>query len=128
LLGNSGGMPNSIMPILEFLALTVAGAILGILAHVAKSHMDPFPDQIFDKGDPLNVIVPDYDMLNLAVGNEYDDAGYWEYLSLRNLLTYVLLSVLTVWTLRYLVGGIVFRDELCREIMRIGLTPLFCNI
>jgi hypothetical protein len=112
---------------MEFLALTVGAVILGIVAHAAKSHMDPFPDQIFDKGDPLNLIVPDYDLVNLAIGNEYDDSGYWEYLSLRNLLTYVVLSVLSVWMLRYLLGGVLFRDELCREFTRFGLTPLFCN-
>lgn len=112
---------------LEFLALTVAAVAFGILAHFMKSNMDPFPDQIFDRGDPANLIVPDYDLINLAVGNEYDDAGYWEYLSLRNLLTYVALSVLTVWTLRYLVGGEPFRTQLCTALQHIGLAPLFCN-
>jgi hypothetical protein len=71
--------------------------------------------------------VPDYDLGNLLLGNEYDDAGYWEYLSFRNLMTYVMLSVLTVWTLRYLVGGTLFHDELCRNFARIGLVPLFCD-
>lgn len=112
---------------MEFLALTVGAAGIGFLAHFMKSHMDLFPDQIFDKGDPANLIVPDYDLENLLLGNEYDDAGYWEYLSLRNLITYVMLSVLTVWTLRYLVGGTLFHNELCRNFARIGLVPLFCN-
>jgi hypothetical protein len=112
---------------MEFFALTTGAAGIGALAHFMKSHMDPFPDQIFDKRDPANLIVPDYDLVNLAVGNEYDDAGYWEYLSVRNLLTYVALSVLTVWMLRYLVGGVLARDGICQGFMRIGLTPLFCG-
>jgi hypothetical protein len=112
---------------MEFFALTVGAAGIGALAHFMKSHMDPFPDQIFDKGHPANLIVADYDLVNLAVGNEYDDAGYWEYLSVRKLLTYVALSVLTVWMLRYLVGGVLVRDGICQGFMRIGLTPLFCG-
>jgi hypothetical protein len=111
----------------EFLALTIAAIGLGILAHFMKSHMDPVPDQIFGRGDPANLVVPDYDLVNLAAGNEYDEAGYWEYLSLRNLLTYIVLSLLTIWTLRYVIGGTMFRDQLCSAAKAIGLVPLFCG-
>jgi hypothetical protein len=45
----------------------------------------------------------------------------------RNLLTYVALSVLTVWMLRCLVGGVLVRGGICQGFMRIGLTPLFCG-
>jgi hypothetical protein len=35
--------------------------------------------------------------------------------------------VLSVWVLRYALGGLLFHGELCRALVRVGLTPLFGN-
>ena len=68
----------------------VLGTILGIIAHFMRAHTRLWPEKVTDS-DFLNELMMDsYLFEKYAVGAEWDDAGYWDPNSLRNLIYYML--------------------------------------
>ena len=112
----------------EFAVWSLIGLVLGFAGHWWKSHADPYPD-ILDKDSPmLNIALTEHTIENHVLEHRYDDAGFWEYYSLRNLF----------WYLSGGVGGTLFavyataeghqvaRGGLCAAAAFIKLTPIFC--
>ena len=112
----------------EFACWTGLGLFLGFAGHWWKSHADPYPD-ILDKDQPmLNIALTEHNMVNYTLDHRYDDAGYWEYLSLKNLKFYLFCGVAGVLLPVYASteGHNAARSALCAITRTVGLTPLFC--
>ena len=112
----------------EFFCWTVIGLVLGFAGHWWKSNADPYPD-ILDKDNPLlNIALTEHTVENYALGHRYDDAGFWEYYSLRNLTWYLSGGVggtlLAVYATTE--GHAIARHGLCSAAKFVHLTPLFC--
>ena len=112
----------------ELLCWVTLGLVLGGALHWWKAHADRFPDQL-DKDDPLlNMALTEYSVVNYVANSRYDDVGYWEYYSLRNLFLYVALGLFVVLVPVYATveGHAYARDALCSVANVIKLKPIFC--
>jgi hypothetical protein len=66
------------------------GTLLGVLGHFARAHLRLWPEKVTDS-DILNTLMMDgYLFEKYAVEAEWDDAGYWDSMSLRNLFYYMI--------------------------------------
>jgi hypothetical protein len=113
----------------EFLTWATFGVVLGAALHWWKSHADPYPD-IMDKDDPgLNLVVGQYTIENYIADSKYDEAGFWEYHSIRNLIFYVGAALAAVLGSVYATtdGHAYARDTLCTIARAIRLNPIFCG-
>lgn len=103
--------------------------LVGLATHYIHAHFQPYPDKILD-GDGLGgrvlneVISPKY-----VFWGEYDEGGWWEFYSLRNLLTHAIVPVLVV-----LITGAAFWSDresvvqdACRSAASMGLHPRLCG-
>ncbi len=112
----------------EVFCWALLGLALGFAGHWWKSNADPYPD-ILDKDSPaLNIALTEHTVENYALDHRYDEAGYWEYYSLRNLFYYLgggvggtLLAVYATTE-----GHLAARAGLCAAAGFIKLTPVFC--
>lgn len=112
----------------EFLCWAAIGLLLGFAGHWWKSNADPCPD-ILDKDSPmLNIALTEHTVENYLLDHRYDDAGFWEYYSLRNLLWYLSGGVGGVLIAVYATaeGHQFARRSLCAVAGFFKLTPLFC--
>jgi hypothetical protein len=112
----------------EFLSWATCGLVLGYALHWWKSNADPYPD-IMDKDDPaLNLALGQYKIENYLADNQYDDAGFWEYYSLRNLFFYLSIGLGGVLGQVYATaeGHALARGALCNAASVVHLTPIFC--
>lgn len=112
----------------ELLCWVTLGLVLGFALHWWKAHADRFPDQL-DKDDPLlNMALTEYSVVNYVADSRYDDVGYWEYYSLRNLFLYVALALLVVLVPVYATaeGHAHARGALCSVANVVKLKPIFC--
>lgn len=109
-------------------AFSVLGALLGIAAHFWRAHARMIPEDL-GLGEPLNTLTrDDYQWERHVVGAEWDDAGYWDPGSVRNLVYYMaygggtpLLLGAALWGQRHdLVAG------LCQLLAQSGLSPPLC--
>ena len=67
------------------LAFIVLGTLLGILAHYWRAHATMVAEDL-GLGEPLNTFTrDDYQWEKHVVGAEWDDAGFWDPGSVRNL-------------------------------------------
>jgi hypothetical protein len=65
------------------------GAALGFIGHYKRAHLR-FPPEDLGLGEPLNTLTRDnYQIEKHIIGAKWDDAGYWDEASSRNLLYYV---------------------------------------
>jgi hypothetical protein len=110
------------------LALSVFGALLGIIAHYWRAHATVFPEDL-GLGEPLNMLTrDDYAVEKYVVEAEWNDAGYWDGESVRNVIYYILaggaaplILGFAFWSERYpLVTAI------CQGLTSVGLTPPLC--
>ena len=112
----------------EFFLWAIIGLAIGFAGHWWKSHADRYPD-ILDKDSPaLNIALTEQTLVNYAIDNRYDDAGFWEYYSLRNLAYYLALglggTLLAVYATAE--GHAAARGAFCAAAGLIKLTPVFC--
>lgn len=115
------------------IAATALGGVIGFVAHFARSNFGR-PEKLFDDEglltDVLNGAMGDRDYIfeKHVVGAKWDEGGYWDQLSNRNLV-YMVLSGLSVplmlgiilWPLH---GQIV--NFTCSSLVRIGLYSPLC--
>jgi hypothetical protein len=124
----SARIGRMLIAISEFLVWATLGLVLGFVGHWWKSNADMYPD-ILDRDRPLlNMALTEYSAENYALGHEYDDAGFWEYYSLKNLLWYLGGGVAGVVGAVYVTaeGHALARDGLCKAASFVWLTPVFC--
>lgn len=112
----------------ELFCWTLLGLALGFAGHWWKSNADPYPD-ILDKDQPLlNIALTEHTVENYVIGNRYDDAGYWEYYSLTNLIYYLTGGVGGTLLLVYATveGHAAARGAFCAAAAFVKMTPVFC--
>lgn len=112
----------------ELFCWAVLGLALGFAGHWWKANADPYPD-ILDKDSPLlNIALTEHTVENHVLGHRYDDAGYWDYYSLRNLFWYLSGGVggtlLAVYSTTE--GHAAARGSFCAVTAFLKLTPVFC--
>jgi hypothetical protein len=106
----------------------ILGAIIGVIGHFLRAHTRLWPERVTDS-DVLNELMMDsYLFEKYAVGAEWDDAGYWDPMSLRNLVYYALWGFGTP-----IAVGLVFWSErgaivagMCNVLTLSGLHPPLC--
>lgn len=104
------------------------GGIIGFLGHYARAHFTYFPEDL-GLGEPLDSLTrDDYSFEKYVVGAKWDDNGYWDVDSNRNLAYYVISG----FALPLIFGVIFFsyRAEVvaasCQGFKVLGLTPIAC--
>lgn len=65
-------------------ALTIA-AIFGVIAHIVRGFVNPYPDKLSDSAVLNIAISDDYSVSDHWFGVEFDTYGYYELYSLKNL-------------------------------------------
>jgi hypothetical protein len=71
------------------LSFAVLGALLGVAAHFWRAHATMYAEDL-GLPEPLNTLSrDDYQWEKHVVGAEWDDAGFWDPGSVRNLLYYM---------------------------------------
>jgi len=81
-------------------------ALMGAAGHVIRAKFNLVPDRLFRR-DSLNLIVSDgYDLKDMLLGTEYDDAGYYRFDSIKNFKISVGWTVGTGWALMLLSTGL----------------------
>lgn len=114
---------------LSFLFVAVLlGAVLGFIGHYSRAHLR-FPPEDLGLGEPLDTLTrDDYQFEKHVVGAKWDDAGYWDALSNRNLIYYVvsgagapLLFGFVFWEARAAIVG-----KVCAGLDVLGLASPFC--
>jgi hypothetical protein len=108
---------------------SVVGAGLGAVAHWWRANAAPHPEKLFED-ERWNAALggADYVYERDVVRARWDEGGWWEFHSLRNLAYYVLSGAAAplligawYWSERQ---GIVV--EACRGAARLGIKALFC--
>lgn len=110
------------------LSLSLFGALLGILGHLWRAHATYFPEDL-NLGEPLDTLTRDnYQVEKYLVEAEWNDAGYWDGESLRNLIYYVVSGALAP----LIVGAALWSERFtlvaaaCQGLTAIGLNPPLC--
>ncbi len=76
--------------ILFVIAAAVLGGLTGIAAHYWRAHATLYAEDL-GLGEPLDTLTrDDYQWEKHVVGAEWDDAGFWDPGSVRNLVYYML--------------------------------------
>ena len=89
----------------HYLVALVLLAALGLVAHVMRAIINPYPDRLSDS-EMLDLAVSDgYSWTDYLFGTEYDDAGYYRLDSLKNLRLCCLLTVASGMAALLLVDG-----------------------
>jgi hypothetical protein len=107
---------------------TLIGAFLGAIAHFWRAHATYFPEDL-DLGETVNILTrEDYLTEKYIVGAEWNEIGYWDGDSVRNLVYYTisgaivpLLVGLALWGERALVV-----EATCHALTAAGLAPPLC--
>lgn len=111
------------------LSFAVLGALIGIAAHFWRAHATMYAEDL-GLGEPYNTLTrEDYQWEKHVVGAEWDDAGFWDPGSVRNLLYYMaigfgtpLLAGLALWDQRAELVGLV-----CQLLADVGLNAPLCR-
>lgn len=114
-------------------AATVLGGIIGFVAHFARANLGR-PEKLFDDEDLLSDVLNntmgdrDYMFEKHVVGAKWDEGGYWDQLSNRNLIYMVLGGFSTplmlgifLWPVRASVVS-----AMCSGLAQIGLKSPLC--
>lgn len=110
------------------LAAAVLGGLIGIAAHFWRAHATIYAEDL-GLGEPLNSMTrDDYQWEKHVVGAEWDDAGFWDPGSVRNLVYYMasgfcvpLLLGLAFWGERANIVAAV-----CKVVSATGLNSPLC--
>jgi hypothetical protein len=107
---------------------TLIGVFLGAILHFWRAHATYFPEDL-DLGENINILTRDNYLVEKYVANaEWNEAGYWDGDSVRNLAYYAITGALgpiiigvALWGERALVV-----DTTCQVLTAAGLTPPLC--
>jgi len=89
-----------------YLVAGLCFALMGAAGHVIRAKFNLVPDLLF-RGKSLNLIISDgYDIKDMLLGTEYDDAGYYRFDSIKNFRISVGWTLGTGWCLMLLSTGL----------------------
>lgn len=110
-------------------ALALIGALLfGLASHYSHAHLRAYPDKLIDgfrwRDHFLNGQLND----SYVWWGHYDEAGWWEFDSLRNYLSHAALPVMLVlgYGLAWWGDRAAVVATTCDRLGAVGITPLFC--
>jgi hypothetical protein len=111
------------------LIASLLGGIIGFVGHYARAHFTYFPEDL-GLGEPWDTLTRDnYAFEKHVVGAKWDDNGFWDVDSNRNLAYYVISGFAMP-----LVLGVIFFSERaqivdisCQGFIALGLTPVVCS-
>lgn len=110
-----------------FLA-TLIGLFIGVILHFWRAHATYFPEDL-DLGETANILTrDDYLTEKYVVGAEWNEIGYWDGDSVRNLVYYALSSALVPALVGLALWGerTVVVDATCKALTAAGLAPPLC--
>lgn len=87
------------MPLIYYTAAIPLFALLGLFSHISRGLFNLFPDRGYGSGAREDYSMLDdflssnYSVMDHLVGTEYDDNGYYDLYSLRNLRIACIFSV-----------------------------------
>jgi hypothetical protein len=107
---------------------SIFGIAIGVLAHFARAHFTYVPEDL-GLGEPWNTLTrDDYGFEKHVVGAKWDDNGFWDADSNRNLAYYAISGFVMP-----LIFGFIFWPErhqfvalTCRGMQAMGLSPIVC--
>src|SRR5262245_58749616 len=110
------------------LSLSLFGGLIGIAGHFWRAHATYFPEDL-GLGEPLNMLTrDDYIVEKYVADAEWDDAGYWDADSLRNLIYYIVCGAFGP-----IIAGVALWSEraqlvtaACQGLTSLGLAPPLC--
>jgi hypothetical protein len=107
---------------------SLLGALLGAAGHFARAHFTYFPEDT-GLGEPWDGLLrDDYQFEKHVIGAKWDDNGFWDADSNRNLIYYVVSGFITPPVIGFIFWS--YREDtvgvICRGFTSIGLTPLIC--
>jgi len=110
------------------LSLSIVGALLGIIGHFWRAHATLYAEDL-GLGEPLDTLTRDnYQVEKYLVEAEWNDAGFWDSESVRNLIYYIVCGALGP-----LIAGAALWSErsnlvaaACKGLTALGLDPPLC--
>ena len=78
----------------------IAAVCFGVFCHVARAVFNVFPDRISDSHTMDMIVSSDYSFADWYYGTEFNDAGYYELHSAKNLrlsIIYNLVAFVALW-------------------------------
>lgn len=105
-----------------------AALLIGLGSHYCHSHLQAYPDKLFDGGGFSDTILNEMMSPEHRVHGHYDQGGWWEFYSWRNYATHALPLVFIV----VVTGLLNWEDRagalkwVCDGVAPVGLTPAFC--
>jgi hypothetical protein len=111
------------------LIASLFGLVLGICGHYARAHFTYYPEDL-GLGEPLDTLTRDnYSFEKYVIGAKWDDNGYWDSLSNRNLAYYAIsgFAAPLIFGLVFFTERALVVDMSCRGFNAIGLTPIVCG-
>ncbi|CAN5528939.1 hypothetical protein BH10PSE7_BH10PSE7_02630 [soil metagenome] len=98
------------------LSMCVIGVFLGIAGHFLRANATPYPEKLFDSDLYNEAFMDGYFFEKYAIGAEWDDSGYWDGNSLRNLAYYIISGFMVPALV-----GLYFWDQ------RAAIVPVACH-
>lgn len=112
----------------QFIAVsiyTVLAIAVGFFGHFWKSNFDSMPDR-WSGNEAIDMLTTEHSLDKKMFGVEYNDNGFWQWHSLRNIAYYVTGSVSAVWLFIAVTGLQESTRFLCTALQALGQNPLFC--
>ena len=110
------------------LAFTVLGSLLGLVAHFWRAHATIYAEYL-GLGEPWDSFTrEDYQWEKHVIGAEWDDAGFWDSGSVRNLIYYMASGAAVPLVLGTVFWGdqVEFVATMCKIAASIGLKSPLC--
>lgn len=113
---------------LWFYAL-VAALVLGFASHYFHASFQPYPDKLIDGDGWSDKLLNEMMSPEYRFWGVYDEAGWWEFYSLRNYATHAVPPLLIVVAGGLLLWGdrAVVVAAACAHVAKIGMLPQFCG-
>jgi hypothetical protein len=114
--------------VFEFCFWAILGLVLGFAGHWWQANAAPWRGAFDEDRGQLNMALADECGSDDGRGYDIDDAGRWDYDSLRNLAWCLMGGVVGVPGAIYATtqGHAVARDTVCQAAGAVGLAPIFC--
>jgi hypothetical protein len=111
------------------LIASLFGGVLGIFGHFARANFTYLPEDL-GLGEPLDTLTRDgYAFEKHVIGAKWDDNGFWDGDSNRNLAYYAISGFVTplIFGLLFFTERALVVEMSCQGFKAIGLSPIVCS-